>query len=114
MRWTLDGIIQATGGRLAGDAAPGATAIAGLSIDSRTLARGELFVAIVAERDGHDFALAAAGAGAAALLVARPTGAGGPEVVVADTTGALMDIGAAARRRPAAPVVGITGSVRKP
>jgi UDP-N-acetylmuramoyl-tripeptide--D-alanyl-D-alanine ligase len=113
MRWSLDEIAAATGatgGTGAADRFPG---VSGVSIDSRTLQAGELFVAVRAERDGHEFAAAAAAAGAAALLVERPTGAALPELGVADTARALLDLGRAARDRLAGPVVGITGSVGK-
>ncbi len=119
MRWTLQEIADATGGTITGSPAgpaAGATGDAqlnGVSIDSRTLRPGELFVAVRSERDGHDFAGAAVAAGAGALLVEHPTGSGIPEVVVDDTSAALLRIGEAARRRLDIPVVGITGSVGK-
>jgi UDP-N-acetylmuramoyl-tripeptide--D-alanyl-D-alanine ligase len=84
----------------------------GASIDSRTVAPGQLFVPIVAERDGHDFIPAALDAGAAAYLTARaPVGA--TAVVVDDTATALMNVGVAARGRFGGGAVGITGSVGK-
>lgn len=117
MRWTLQEIADATKGKLEGvglaDGLPEEIIVSGVSIDTRTLQPGELFVAIRSERDGHDFASAATEAGASALLVERSTGAGRLEVVVADTASALLDIGRAARSRLDIPVVGITGSVGK-
>ena len=132
MRWTLKEIAEATGGTVTGaGAAAGAAAgagtaasgtpapgtppvpLTGVSIDSRTLRPGELFVAVRSERDGHDYAGAAVASGAGALLVERPTGSGVPEIVVDDTAAALLRIGEAARRRLDIPVVGITGSVGK-
>jgi UDP-N-acetylmuramoyl-tripeptide--D-alanyl-D-alanine ligase len=112
MQWTLHEIAGATGASGA-VGQPGESRISGVSIDSRTLKPGELFVAVRAERDGHDFAAAAAGAGAAALLVERRTGTDVPELVVADSARALLDLGRAARARLPGPVVGITGSVGK-
>lgn len=111
MRWTLEEIAEATGGTIEGAAEP--VAVSGISIDSRTLRRGEMFVAVRSERDGHEFTSAAVDSGAAALLVENSTRAGVPEVVVGDTASALLDVGRAARARLDIPVVGITGSVGK-
>lgn len=90
----------------------------GVSTDSRALRAGELFIPLVAERDGHDFVAAAVAAGAAACLARRDRLAnlgavGVPLVVVADTGPALRQLGVAARARFGGPVVGITGSVGK-
>ena len=93
----------------------------GVSIDSRSIQRGNLFVPIVAERDGHDFIDGAVQAGAAAVVAAagiaeawgddnRP---GVPALVVEDTAEALTAIGIEARRRMRGSVIGITGSVGK-
>jgi UDP-N-acetylmuramoyl-tripeptide--D-alanyl-D-alanine ligase len=84
----------------------------GAAIDSRAVARGEVFVPVVAERDGHDFVADALARGAAAYLTARSP-VGGTAVVVADTATALLDLGRAARRRLPDRVVGVTGSVGK-
>jgi UDP-N-acetylmuramoyl-tripeptide--D-alanyl-D-alanine ligase len=86
--------------------------IDGVSIDSRRLGRGQLFVPIVAGRDGHDFIDDARRSGAAAYLTTGAT-EGGTAIVVADTAQALSDLGAVARRRLPDPVVGVTGSVGK-
>ena len=101
-------VARAVGGRLVGSDA----AVSGASIDSRTLVPGELFVPVVAERDGHDFIGDALAAGAAAYLTARPP-RGATAVEVDDTTAALAELGHHARRRFDGPVVGITGSVGK-
>ena len=88
----------------------------GVSIDSRTIAPGDLFVALTAARDGHDFVAAAFARGAAAALVSRiPEGlpAGAPLLLVPDVQRALEDLGRAARARSAARVAAITGSVGK-
>lgn len=100
--------------------------VSGVSIDSRTLRHGDLFFALAGEdpryrgaagsgRDGHDFVAAAAAAGAAAAVVARPTGAPLPELVVPDPFGALIALARAARARlaPEARVFAITGSSGK-
>jgi UDP-N-acetylmuramoyl-tripeptide--D-alanyl-D-alanine ligase len=65
-------IADAVGGRLAGPDAM----VDGASFDSRALRAGQLFVPLVAERDGHDFIDTALAAGAAAYLTARSPGAG--------------------------------------
>ncbi len=85
--------------------------IAGISIDTRTLAPGDLFVALQGERDGHDFVAAAFAKGAAAALVSRPMP--GNVIVVPDTLHALERLGAASRARSAAKIVAVTGSVGK-
>jgi UDP-N-acetylmuramoyl-tripeptide--D-alanyl-D-alanine ligase len=84
----------------------------GASIDSRDVTGGELFVPIVAERDGHDFIGAALSAGAAGYLTSRGP-EGGTAIVVDDTAVAFTRLGSAARDRLPARVVGITGSVGK-
>jgi UDP-N-acetylmuramoyl-tripeptide--D-alanyl-D-alanine ligase len=106
-------VLAGTGGTLAGEAPP---AFAGVSIDTRTLAAGELFLAIRGPRhDGHDFLGEAAARGAAAAVVHRdaPAPPGLALVRVADTTRALGDLGRHVRRLSAIPVVGVTGSVGK-
>ncbi|MGA0329649.1 MAG: UDP-N-acetylmuramoyl-tripeptide--D-alanyl-D-alanine ligase [Ilumatobacteraceae bacterium] len=93
--------------------------IDGASFDSRDLRSGQMFVAVVAERDGHDFVRDAVDAGAAACLVSRElaTDLAGrtTSIVVPDTSVALMDAARWARGRfPAGTMaVGITGSVGK-
>lgn len=88
------------------------TEVAGAAIDSRLVRPGELFVPLVAERDGHDFIGAAVRAGAAAYLTSGPIEAA-TAIRVADTAVALRDLGIAARARLGDRVVGITGSVGK-
>jgi UDP-N-acetylmuramoyl-tripeptide--D-alanyl-D-alanine ligase len=101
-----------------GHSADGGRTIDGWSIDTRTLQPGDLFFAIVGPRvDGHDFVEAALQKGAGAVVVAKG-GIGrwktAPAVVrVKDTTRALQDLGAHARRRRPLKVVGITGSAGK-
>jgi UDP-N-acetylmuramoyl-tripeptide--D-alanyl-D-alanine ligase len=91
--------------------------VTGFSIDSRTLATGDLFFAIVAKRDGHDFATAASKRRAAGLVVSRPVELGGENeafvIEVADTTRALQDLARFVRRESGAKVVAITGSAGK-
>jgi UDP-N-acetylmuramoyl-tripeptide--D-alanyl-D-alanine ligase len=110
MRFRASAAASATGGTLVGPDVE----LDGASFDSRTLRPGQLFVPIVAERDGHDFIAAAVGAGAGAYLTARPPiDDHTPAIVVADTSTALMDLGQWARGRLPDRVVGITGSVGK-
>lgn len=108
-------VARATGGRLSG---PDVT-VSGVSIDSRTVRAGELFVPLVAERDGHEFVAKALASGAAAYLTSQApmaTADAGPEataIAVADTTVALGDLGRHARGLLPDRVVGVTGSVGK-
>ena len=113
-------VAAATGGRLVG---PDVT-VSGATIDSRLVTGGELFVPVVAERDGHDFVPAALAAGAAAYLTARrpvPQAEGATAVEVDDTGRALTALGAHGRDLldggidggVDGRVVGITGSVGK-
>jgi UDP-N-acetylmuramoyl-tripeptide--D-alanyl-D-alanine ligase len=87
----------------------------GAGIDSRVLREGQLFVALRAERDGHEFVAAAAQHRAGAALVDQPVDVDLPQVIVADTELALARAGAAARQRldSSTQVIGITGSVGK-
>ncbi len=107
--WTSDEVAAATGGT-----ATAAFAASGVSVDSRTIAPGDLFVALAGPNfDGHDYVGDAAAKGAAAALVARPCASRLPQVTAGDTHEALVGLGRAARARAAARVVAITGSVGK-
>jgi len=108
VRFSTSELATQLGGELVG---PDVT-VDGASIDSRTVRPGQLYVPIVAERDGHAFIAAALEARAGAYLTMRPP-AGGTAVVVPDTAAALMDLGRLARARVGVGVVGITGSVGK-
>jgi UDP-N-acetylmuramoyl-tripeptide--D-alanyl-D-alanine ligase len=116
MRLTLGEIARATGGEIVdGDSD---VAVTSVSVDSRQIQPGGMFVALRAERDGHDFAGAAVEGGAAAVLVERPVADLPPVagvVRVSDTGAALSALGAHARARlpESVPVVGITGSTGK-
>ncbi len=102
-------------------AATGGTATApwdatGVSIDTRTLCPGDLFVALEDQRDGHAFVADALARGAAAALVARrPDGvaADAPLLMVPDVLAALTALGRAGRNRTEARVIAVTGSVGK-
>jgi UDP-N-acetylmuramoyl-tripeptide--D-alanyl-D-alanine ligase len=91
--------------------------VSGLSIDTRTLKPGDLFVALSGEsRDGHEFVRAALSAGAGAALVSRvPDGVApdAPLLVVTNTQRALEDLARAARTRSNARIVAVTGSAGK-
>ncbi|MFN9779447.1 MAG: Mur ligase family protein, partial [Alphaproteobacteria bacterium] len=108
--WTLKTIAQACGVPCAGDGAVG-----GLSIDTRTLAPGDLFVALKDVRDGHDFVPDAIGKGAAAALVSRDVPGVPPErlIKVADTLKGLEALARARRAQVSARVAAVTGSVGK-
>ena len=114
VRFALSEVAGIVGGELIG----AEVEIDGVSVDSRTLRSGELFVPLVAERDGHDFVGDAAEAGATACLARRDRMDGlgvpaAPLVVVDDTDRALRRLAAAARDRFSGTVVAITGSVGK-
>ncbi len=90
--------------------------ITGVSIDTRSLQAGDLFVALKDQRDGHEFVTAAFMAGAAAALVGESYARcddDGALLRVAEPLRALEDIGRAARRRCGAKIAAITGSVGK-
>jgi UDP-N-acetylmuramoyl-tripeptide--D-alanyl-D-alanine ligase len=105
----LADIAAAVGGRMVGDD----VGVGGVSIDSRTVAAGELFVPIVAERDGHDFIAGALDGGAAAYLSSGPEPVDAPHVLVDDTAQALPAMAGAVRPALGSRVIGITGSVGK-
>ena len=90
-------------------------AVNGLSIDTRTLKEGDLFVALKGDnRDGHDFVRAAFAAKAGAALVSRkPEGVDGPLLTVANTHRGLEDLARAARARSNAKILAVTGSAGK-
>jgi UDP-N-acetylmuramoyl-tripeptide--D-alanyl-D-alanine ligase len=96
-----------------GEAAGPPATVSGACIDSRLAGDGQLFVPLVAERDGHDFIPAAIEAGAAAYLTERDPIEGTSAVRVDDTMQALTRLGAVARDRLPEAVTGITGSVGK-
>ncbi len=84
----------------------------GLSIDSRSVADGQLFAAVQGERDGHDFAAAALAGGAGAVLVERVVEPG-PSIVVESVATALPALAGFVRDRMPDRVIGVTGSVGK-
>ena len=87
------------------------TAFTGLSIDSRTLSPGNLFIAIIGETtDGHNYLAEVAAKGAAAVVVSRAVETTLPQILVKDTTAALGQIGAAWRKQFNLPIIAVTGS----
>ncbi|HYA36526.1 MAG TPA: Mur ligase domain-containing protein, partial [Candidatus Binataceae bacterium] len=111
--FTLGEIADATGGRLAGDSAK---ITRGVSIDTRTISRGALFVALKgAGRDGHDFLDAAVRTGAGATIVQRGHKVDGIDFIeVEDTLAALGALARAHLRRMRAratmPVIAVGGA----
>jgi UDP-N-acetylmuramoyl-tripeptide--D-alanyl-D-alanine ligase len=110
--WTAKDAAQATAGELRGAVD---WAASGVSIDTRTLRPGDLFVALRGENgDGHAYVAQALEKGAAAALVSEvPAGVSGNLLVVGDTLEGLRALGNAARARCGAKIVGVTGSVGK-
>ena len=109
--WTSADAAAATMGRATRD-----FGVTGISIDTRTLRPGDLFVALKDQRDGHDFVAQALAKGAGAALVSRlPEGcsASDPLLIVEDVLAALTALGRAGRARARARVIAVTGSVGK-
>ena len=112
--WALDAMTAAMRAEGAG-ALP--ADVNGISIDSRTLVKGDAFFAIKGEnRDGHDFVEGALKAGAGLAVLEREQCdrfAGAPLLIVPDALEALRDLARAARARMSAKVIAVTGSVGK-
>lgn len=109
--WTSSDAVVATGGHSTAN-----WQATGVSIDTRTLQPGDLFVALQDARDGHDFVAQALQKGACAALVSRRPenlGADAPLLIVPDVLLALERMATFARARTRAKVVGVTGSVGK-
>ena len=109
--WTRNDAVAATGG-----ASPANWQATGVSIDTRSLQPGDIFVALSAERDGHDFVVRAFEKGAAAALVLRrPDNVSphAPLLIVPDVLDGLRDMARSARARFSGRLVAVTGSVGK-
>ncbi len=104
--WTSAELRAATGGTLPAD-----VAVQRVGFDSRQVQAGDLFVALRAARDGHEFVPAAVAAGAAAVMVDHGDDPRG--LCVPDTLAALQALGAGARARSGAKIAAVTGSVGK-
>ena len=105
--WTSQEAAKATAGRAIGD-----WAVSGLSIDSRSIQAGEMFVPLKDTRDGHDFIGGARANGASAIMSEHQTEAA-PALVVTNAMQALTDLAVASRIRSKAKRIGVTGSVAK-
>jgi len=106
-RLPISQLAHYAGGELHGED----VAIDAVSNDTRTLAPGSLYVALRGERfDGHEFAQAAAQAGASALLVQRLLPVELPQIVVQDSEYALARLAAGLQRGRGTRVVALTGS----
>jgi UDP-N-acetylmuramoyl-tripeptide--D-alanyl-D-alanine ligase len=113
--WTVEAMASAMRAARAG---PVPQSIPGISIDTRTIARGEAFFAIKGDnRDGHEFVQAAleAGAGLAVVAVEKRDmfASDAPLLLVPDVLDGLRELAQAARARTQARIVGVTGSVGK-
>lgn len=117
--WTRDQVLEAIDGAETAGLDTGLWQAMGVSIDSRTVSPGDLFIAIKGPvADGHDYVAAAFAAGAVAALVHRTDGVdtqAGPLIVCGDTLSGMEAIARAARARlaPEARVLAVTGSVGK-
>ena len=112
--WTDTAVRKALGLRL--EPAEADVSYTGISTDSRSMAEGDLYVALMGERfDGHDFVVDAFSNGARAAVVSRPSPSDEDARVypVDDTLVALGDLAAHRRQSLEAPVVAITGSSGK-
>lgn len=116
--WTFDDLAGLFDFRLPPDRTGSSLAgVSGISIDTRSLVQGDLFIAIdnatEGGRDGHLFVREAIDRGAGALMVSREVTATVPTLHVADTRAGLWRLGEASRRRYRGKLVGITGSSGK-
>jgi UDP-N-acetylmuramoyl-tripeptide--D-alanyl-D-alanine ligase len=112
MLWTREALLAGTKGEAVGDW----DGVSGVSIDTRTLGEGDLFVALKDQRDGHDFVAAALEKGAATALVSQPQvcPTGAPLIVVEDPLFALETLAETARARAQnVTAIAVTGSVGK-
>src|ERR1700761_6605445 len=119
MRWTITQVAEALGTRAGAGLDPLAR-VAGVSIDSRTLRAGELFIAIHGPRhDGHDHVPDALAQGALAAMVADwqvsryPGWVSDRCITVADTFDALKQFARSVREAWGGKIAGVTGSVGK-
>src|SRR5260221_4616040 len=119
MRWTLKQVADAVAGK-PGSGVDAVARVAGVSIDSRTIRRGELFIAIHGPRnDGHDYVADVVESGALAAVVAGPVVSRYPGwiqdrcITVPDTLTALHELARAVRQDWGKKICGITGSVGK-
>jgi UDP-N-acetylmuramoyl-tripeptide--D-alanyl-D-alanine ligase len=108
--WTARELLEATGGAMELTY----VAATGVSIDTRTIHPGDLFVALQGESgDGHGFVTDALAKGAAGAMVHRNVPAVGRLLLVDDTLAGLHRLGGYARGRFTGRLVAVTGSVGK-
>lgn len=109
--WTAKEVVKATGGLCSGD-----WSASGISIDSRTATKGDLFIALEGDNgDGHEYVTKAFENGVVAAVVSRKIEGVSKDklLIVEDTLKAMQDMGRYARERTGAKIIGITGSVGK-
>ncbi|HEY6957782.1 MAG TPA: UDP-N-acetylmuramoyl-tripeptide--D-alanyl-D-alanine ligase [Candidatus Limnocylindria bacterium] len=114
--FTLDDLLEASGGRVISGAPRGDERYAGGAFDSRIVRAGEVFFALRDQRDGHEFVADAFARGASAAVVERPLPglrADATVVEVGSSLGALRALADRIRDRQRIPAVGITGNVGK-
>ncbi|NCO02665.1 MAG: UDP-N-acetylmuramoylalanyl-D-glutamyl-2,6-diaminopimelate--D-alanyl-D-alanine ligase [Alphaproteobacteria bacterium] len=111
MIWTSAEAVKATGGKASGE-----WHAYGVSIDTRTVKKGDLFIALKGDTgNGHDYVAKAIENGAVCAVVSKAVEGVDPKnlLIVDDTLKAMQDLGRFARERTGAKVIGITGSVGK-
>lgn len=109
--WTLSELCQALKDDLVALKGSTRQTFPSITTDSRAVAKGQVFVALVGEKfDGHDYALAAEKAGAGALVLNRSVGAACPELIVNDTDEAYGRLARFWRHRFSLPVIAVVGS----
>ena len=107
IKMTLSEIASCLNGELIGADAE----ISGVSIDTRTLQTGNLYIAIAGKNfDGHDFVESAKEAGASAVLTQKKLETDLPQILVENTHSALGKLAAAWREKMSAKIIGVTGS----
>ncbi len=109
--WSAKEAAAATGGEVFAD-----WTATGVSIDSRTVKKGDLFIAIIGDNgDGHVYVADAIKKGASAAVVSKKVEGVADKnlLIVADTFRAMQDLGKASRARTGATIIGVTGSVGK-
>ncbi|MDI2090757.1 UDP-N-acetylmuramoyl-tripeptide--D-alanyl-D-alanine ligase [Commensalibacter oyaizuii] len=112
--WTKDDLVKATGGTFS---IPFTSVGKGISIDTRTLQKDDIFIAITGDKnDGHDYVSKALQAGAACAIVSKKITdleSNAPLLYVDDTFKALTDMGRYGRSRFRGKTIAVTGSVGK-
>jgi UDP-N-acetylmuramoyl-L-alanyl-D-glutamate--2,6-diaminopimelate ligase len=115
-RVTVDSLAASLGGTVLGSTPGDAAPLVDLTHDSRDVGAGFLFACLPGEHfDGHDFARAAAEAGAIALMVERPVDVGVPQIVVGDVRSCLAAAAAEVHGHPSRRLatIGVTGTAGK-